>query len=132
MSLRRSLRSDDGSVPVEFLLVSVLLTLVTVSVVQLAFALYTRNTVLDAAAEGARYAALAGNTLEDGTLRTRNLIGAAVGLGYAQDVSADYSEYLGYRSVVVTVSAPLPLFGLLGPDRAMEVAGHAAVEQLEG
>jgi hypothetical protein len=33
--------------------------------------------------------------------------------------------------VAITVSAPLPLVGLAGLDRALEVVGHAPVETLE-
>ena len=46
----------------EFTLVGVLLTVLALAVVQLALALHVRNTLLDAAAEGARYAALAGSS----------------------------------------------------------------------
>ena len=55
----------------EFVLVGVLLTALLLAVVQLALALHVRNTVLDAAAEGARYAALAGSSAEAGVQRTR-------------------------------------------------------------
>jgi hypothetical protein len=124
------MRDDRGSAPVEFLLVSVLLVLVAVSVVQLALALHVRNTLLDAAAEGARFAALAGNDLDDGVARTNDLIGTAIGPAYSGGVTASYGERLGFRSTEIRVSAPLPLLGLIGPDRTLEVAGHAAVEEL--
>ena len=54
----RLLRDEEGSAVAEFSLVGVLLTALLLAVVQLALALHVRNTVLDAAAEGARYAAL--------------------------------------------------------------------------
>ncbi|MET0782884.1 MAG: TadE/TadG family type IV pilus assembly protein, partial [Leifsonia flava] len=72
--LRPFVRDERGSAVVEFTLVSVLLTTLALAVVQLALALHVRNTVIDAAAEGARYAALADNTLADGEERTRMLI----------------------------------------------------------
>ncbi|SMG34975.1 TadE family protein [Agreia pratensis] len=126
------LRRDDGSAAVEFVLVGVLLTALTLGVIQLAFALHVRNTLLDAAAEGARFAALAGNSPEDGAERTRQLISTAVGADYAAGVSAGYTEYLGVPATEVTVSAPLPLAGPFGPPRSLEVTGHAAVEALDG
>ncbi|BDZ44332.1 TadE/TadG family type IV pilus assembly protein [Naasia aerilata] len=43
---------DEGSAPVEFVLVGALLTLLVLSVLQLGLALHVRNTVTDAAAEG--------------------------------------------------------------------------------
>jgi Flp pilus assembly protein TadG len=126
------LRQDDGSAAVEFVLVGVLLTALTLGVIQLAFALHVRNTLLDAAAEGARFAALAGNTPEDGADRTRQLITSAVGSDYAGGVAAGYTEYLGVDATRVTVTAPLPLVGPFGPPRSLEVTGHAAAESPAG
>ena len=72
--------SDErGSAVVEVAWVGAILTVVTVSVLQLALALHVRNTVLDSAAEGARFAALADNSAVDGVVRCQNLITAAVG-----------------------------------------------------
>ena len=123
------LRGERGSAPAEFVMVGAMLTVLTLSVLQLALGLHVRNTVLDAAAEGARYAALADNTLGDGTARTRQLVASALG-AYPVDVSASYGRYLGVRAVVVTVRTRLPLIGLVGEDSGMEVTGHAAVETL--
>lgn len=124
-------RSDDGSAVVEFTLVTVLLTLLTVSVMQLGLALHVRNTVTDAAAEGARFAALADNGLAEGVERTRQLISTAVGADYAHDVSASYGSYLGHSSAEVRVVTTLPVIGLLGIERGLEVTAHAAVETLD-
>ena len=126
------LRQDEGSAAVEFVLVGVLLTALTLAVIQLAFALHVRNTLLDSAAEGARFAALAGNSPDDGADRTRQLITTAIGATYADHVSGGYTEYLGIAATQVTVDAPLPLVGMFGPPRSLEVTGHAAVETLDG
>jgi len=112
-------------------MVAALLTALTLAVLQLALALHIRNTVLDAAAEGARYAALADSGLEQGAARSRDLITAALGAAYAADVSAGYADVAGQMGVRVRVIAPLPLFGLLGVSRGLEVEGHAAVEGSE-
>ncbi len=128
---RRDVRGEGGSAAVEFVLVGAMLTVLTVSVIQLGLVLLIRNTVLDAAAEGARYAALADNSLSDGLARTRELIGAALGPGYARGVSASYGTFLGYPSTVITVRTPLPMIGLIGIDGGLEVTGHAAVETLD-
>jgi Flp pilus assembly protein TadG len=125
------LRGDDGDAAVDFVLVGALLTVLTLSVIQLGLALLIRNTVLDAAAEGARYAALADNGLDDGVQRTRDLITSALGADYAGDIDASYEEHLGTSATVITVRTPLPLIGLLGLEQGMEVQGHAAVESLE-
>jgi Flp pilus assembly protein TadG len=68
------MRDDRGSAPAEFVMVGALLVVLALSVIQLALALHVRTTVLDAAAEGARTAALAGATRADGVERTRDLI----------------------------------------------------------
>jgi Flp pilus assembly protein TadG len=128
--MRAALRSESGSASAEFVMVSALLTVLTLSVLQLGFALHIRNTVVDAAAEGARFAALADNTLADGEGRTRELITTALGSHYAADVSAAAGTYLGHPAAVVTVRTPLPLIGMIGIEGALEVSGHAAVETL--
>ncbi|MDQ1526868.1 MAG: hypothetical protein QOG18_1481 [Microbacteriaceae bacterium] len=124
-------RHDDGSAVAEFAMVGGLLTVLTLSVIQLGLVLHIRNTVLDAAAEGARYGALADSSLSDGVARTRDLITVAIGASYARDVTASYGDYLGHPSATVTVRTPLPLIGLVGIDEGLEVVGHAAVEELE-
>lgn len=115
----------------ELSLVAVLLTALTLAVVQLALALHVRNTALDAAAEGARYAALAGSSAGAGAERTRELIGSALSADFADDVTASTTTRGGVPVVEVTVRAPLPLIGLFGPPRSLEVRGHAAVEALD-
>lgn len=112
-------------------MVGALLTIMTLSVLQLGLALHVRNTVVDAAAEGARFGALADNTLQDGVARTTDLITTALGPGYAGDVTASYGTYLGHPASIVTVRTPLPLIGLVGIDEGLEVSGHAAVETLD-
>jgi Flp pilus assembly protein TadG len=124
-------RSETGSAIAEFSLVVLLLTMLTLAVAQLALALHVRNTVLDAAAEGARFAALAGSGPGDGVARTRELIDAALASEYAADVVADETTQGGIPVIEVTVRAPLPLMGLFGPPGSLEVSGHAAVETID-
>jgi hypothetical protein len=111
-------------------MVGALLTILTLGVLQVGFALLIRNTVVDAAAEGARYGALADNSPSDGARRTAELITVALGESYAGSIGATTGDYLGHRSVIVTVSAPLPLIGLIGIDHGVEVSGHAAIEEV--
>ncbi|WP_338145525.1 TadE/TadG family type IV pilus assembly protein [Cryobacterium lactosi] len=115
----------------EFVMVSALLTALTLAVLQLALALHIRNTVLDAAAEGARFAALADSGLDQGAARSRDLITTALGPAYSADVTASYADVAGQPGVRVRVVVALPMFGLLGVDRGLEVTGHAVVEGLE-
>jgi len=124
------LADDRGSAPVEFVLVGVLLTLVTLSVLQVAFALHIRTTLIDAAAEGARFAALADSSLPAGIERSRELITAALGRSYAQNISAGTGAFGGHPVVIITVRSPLPLIGMIGIDDTLEVSGRAALEPL--
>lgn len=122
---------DEGSSPVEFVLVGALLTLLTLGVLQLGLTVYVRNVVHDAAVEGAFHAALADRSVGDGVERTRQIVARTVGAEYAADVSGSESARLGHPTVEITVRATLPLVGLLGAPRAMEVTGHAPLESFD-
>ena len=111
-------------------MVAALLTVLTLGVLQLGIALLVRNTALDAAAEGARFGALADNTPADGVVRTRELITTAIGGDYAHDVHVAVGRWQGHPAVTVTVRTTLPVLGLLGVGGGLEVAGHAARETL--
>ena len=63
---RRLGRGDDGVAVVDFALVAGLVSLIFAGVLQVTLALHVRNTVIDCAAEGARYAALADREPADG------------------------------------------------------------------
>ncbi|WP_308201042.1 TadE/TadG family type IV pilus assembly protein [Agromyces mediolanus] len=130
MAVRRQSRPRDerGSAVAEFAMVAMLLTLLALGVIQLALALHVRNTVLDAAAEGARFAALAGVAPEAGAARTRELISTAVGAGYATEIEQSRVDRDGVELVRVTVRAALPVLGLFGPPASLEVSGHAVRE----
>lgn len=113
---------------VDFALVGGLVTLVFAGVLQLTLVQHVRNTLVDCAAEGARYAALADRTPEDGIERTRLLVDGALSSAYAQDVTARRTVVDGLDVVEVRVVAPLPVAGLLGPAGSLTVVGHALVE----
>ncbi|HEX7804956.1 MAG TPA: TadE/TadG family type IV pilus assembly protein [Cellulomonas sp.] len=119
---------DRGSAVVDFALVGGLVALVFAGVLQLTLAQHVRNTLVDCAAEGARYAALADRTPEDGVRRAQQLIAAALSSAYAQDVTARRTVIDGLDVVEVTVVAPLPVAGLVGPAGSLTVAGHALAE----
>jgi hypothetical protein len=128
--LATRLADDRGSAVAEFTMVGALLTVLTLSVLQLGLALHIRNTAQDAAAEGARYGALADNVPQDGVRRTTELIDLAIGDDYAQHVTALQGSWMGHPAITITVRTRLPLFGLVGIDGVLEVSGHAAIETL--
>ena len=117
-----------GSAPAEFVLVSVLLLTLVLGVLQLAAVLLVRNTALDAAAEGARWGALAGNSAADGVQRTRTELQTALGDQYAEHVTAGTTTWHGRDVVAVTVTAPLPILGPIALPGALRLTGHAAME----
>ena len=122
---------DRGSSPVEFVLVGALLTFLTLAVLQFGLVVYVRNVVHDAAVEGAYRGALADETTAAGEARTRELITRAVGATYARDVHASHVLVGGQDSVRMMVRVPLPLIGLLGAPRALEVTADAPAETLD-
>jgi Flp pilus assembly protein TadG len=130
-ALAEDFSDERGSSPVEFVLVGSLLTVLTLAVLQLGLAIYVRNVVHDAAVEGAHYAALADTTLAEGTARTREIVSRTVGGGYAGHVTVRETSVLGHPTVEVTVVTTLPLVGLLGAPRSLEVTAHAPVESLD-
>ncbi|MFS0854477.1 TadE/TadG family type IV pilus assembly protein [Microbacterium sp. 179-I 3D4 NHS] len=115
----------------EFVLVGTLLTVLTLAVLQLAFAIYVRNVAHDAAVEGAYHAALADTSLEDGAERTRLVLSRAIGASYADDIEVRAIEAGEQDLIQVTVRATLPLIGLIGIPSALEVNAYAPGESLE-
>ncbi len=94
-------------------MVSALLIAVFLGVVQLALALHVRNTLMDAAASGARYGTLADRGAADGVQRTRELISGALNDGFARDVQGQTVEIGGRPGLVITVRAEIPLIGMV-------------------
>jgi Flp pilus assembly protein TadG len=122
--------SEDGSAIAEFVMVAGLLLFVVLAVLQLAIALYVRNTLIASASEGARFGARADAAPSDGAARTEALITSALSSSFASDVSAQTTTTAtGVRVVVVTVVAPLPLIGPIGPGDGFRVQGRAFSEE---
>ena len=119
---------DSGSAVVEFVLVSVLVVVLALAVIQLGLALYIRNSLVSAAGEGARFAAAADRSPEDGAQHTRALISQTLPDSYDDQVFAGYTMVDGVQTVEVEVRASLPVFGWLGPSGALRVTGHAMEE----
>ena len=119
---------EQGSAVVDFVMVGGLLTLFFLAIIQLTLILHVRNTLIDAAASGARYGTLADRGAADAEERTRSLIGTALSSRFAEQVSTREVTVQGLRTLEVTVRAPMPVIGLIGPRDMLEVQGHAAVQ----
>ena len=120
--------AERGAAVVEFTLVAVLLVGLFLAVLQVGLIIHVRNTLVACAAEGARYAANADRGLVDGARRTEALIVQSLSGRFAGGVVARNVQDDGVTLVEVEVTAPLPLFGLLGVERALTVSGHAIDE----
>ncbi|NKX51542.1 pilus assembly protein [Arthrobacter deserti] len=120
---------EQGSAPVDFVLIGAVLVLMCMSVVQLALVLHVRNTLTDAAGSGARYGTLADRGPADARARTESLIVSSLGSDYARDVAVARIGSGAGQMLRVTVSSPLPAFGLLGPAGVMRVQGHAPLQR---
>lgn len=110
------------------MLVGALTTVLFAGVLQLALVQHVRSTLVDCAAEGARYGALADRSPADGAARASELIASALHPRYASEVAAHRTVVDGLDVVRVEVTAPLPVLGLLGPSGTLTVAGHALEE----
>lgn len=130
MNRRSDKRSeaDHGSAIAEFVMVAGLLLFVAMAVFQLGLTLYVRNTLISSASEGARHGARADAAPGDGASRTAALITASLNASFAQDVRASRRTVGGVEVVEVTVVAPLPIIGPVGPSGALTVSGRAFSE----
>lgn len=126
--VRRRWSDDRGAAVVESSLVLVLLVFLLLALLQIGFALHVRNTLVASAAEGARYAANADRTPEDGAARTRDLVTGALGDEYATNVAASTEIVDGVPTIVVVIEAPLPILGPFGLVGGLVVRGHAFEE----
>lgn len=118
-------RQESGSAIAEFVMVSGLLLAVFVSVLQLTLVLHVRNTLLDAAATGARYGTLADRGPDDGVQRTRELVTGALSPRFAQNVSAVSREIGGRPGLEITISTGFPLFGFITLGGELRVTAEA-------
>lgn len=120
--------TEGGAAVVEFTLVATMLIALFLAILQLALVIHVRTTLTASAAEGARYAANANRGLSDGQARTQHLISGSLSPDLADDVDARLVDVGGVATVQITVTATLPLIGMLGIERGMTVTGHAVAE----
>lgn len=97
------------------------------AIVQVGLAGYLRTTLIAAAADGARAGALAGAPAGAATDRTRAALSDSLADAIVTEVVEEQARQAGVNTVVVTVRARLPLFGLLGPE-SLTVRGRALRE----
>lgn len=120
---------ERGNATAEFVMVSALVVLLFLGVLQVAFALFTRNVLQDAVSQGARYGAMLDKTPADGEERARELLYSVLPSHYSATISSSVTQWQGADAVQVTVVAPVPLLGPFGVAAQWEVSGHAVVQR---
>ncbi|GGO59444.1 hypothetical protein GCM10010910_02420 [Microbacterium nanhaiense] len=121
---------ERGSAPVEFILIGVLLTMLTLGVVQFALAMHVRNVVQDAAVDAAFYAALADTSPAEAEARARAAVERGVGRDLISFVAIVPGSLRGLDTVRVHIAATLPLVGFVGPGQGTLVTADAPVERV--
>lgn len=117
--------SERGSAVAEFVMVTTLLVVIAMTLVQLALVLHVRNTLIDAASNGAHYGALANRSAGDAQGRTRTLITESLHGGFARDIAVSTTRVGDSQLVTVSVSTRVPLIGLLPNGWDLHVEGEA-------
>ncbi|MDY5600378.1 ABC transporter [Schaalia hyovaginalis] len=123
----RSLRSEEGSEVVSHALVQVIVLIVVLALLQLAFALHTRNMAIAAAGEGARRGGLLGGSQAEAVERTRVLFADLAGAHDAR-ISAERKGVDGAEVLVVTVTTRIPILVSWGP-QWLTVSGSSLIEE---
>lgn len=111
---------ERGSAVAEFVFITALLVMLFLGTLQLAGFLHARNMAHDAAVHGARYAALADRSGEDGKRRAEQLLTGALGASALAGVTVGEAPGLGAAdessTVSVAVEVRVPLFAIFsGP-----------------
>ena len=105
-----------------------LVVLLGMGLFQLGLALYVRNALISSASEGARLGARAGSSPAEGSPDPGPHPAGPVLVLARRRLGVDRDDGAGVRVVEVTVTAPLPVIGLLGPSGSMTVHGRAFEE----
>ena len=114
----------------EFVLVLLVLVPLVFGIAQVALVMHVRNTLVAAASDGARSAAMLGSEPEVARDRARDVIGTTLADRYAESIEARESVVDGVVVIEVRIRADVPPLGLWGPPVAVSAEGHA-VRQAE-
>ena len=116
-------RSERGSAVAEFVMVTTLLVVIAMTLVQLALVLHVRNTLIDAASNGAHYGAPSG-TVTKVSSEIKAVTGGHEGK-FARDIAVSTTPVGDSQLVTVSVSTRVPLIGLLPNGWDLHVEGEA-------
>lgn len=116
--------SETGAEIVSHVLVQVLVLILISALLQLAFALHTRNTALDAASEAARYLSLENASETQAETRVKELL--EKGAGNTPTSISITTETIGeLQKITVVITSPLPILGPWGLPETLQVNASA-------
>ena len=121
-------QDERGAAVPEFVLVLMVLIPLVFGIAQVALVLHVRNTIVAAASDGARAAAMLGATPDAAGERTREVIRTTVSDRFAESVTAGRSQSGGVAVIEVRVRAEVPPRGLWGPGIPLEAVGRAVMQ----
>ena len=108
---RVSSPKESGAIVAESAMIIALVTLLCGTILQLGVIIHTRNTMIDAASAGARYAALADRNLSDGQKRTAALLTSSI--PNAESAIVTIARASQGDLITVTVTHQLPILGFI-------------------
>ncbi len=129
MSSAARFGKEEGSEPVSYVLVQMLVIMVFLALLQFSLIVHTRNTVISAAGEGARRYAVLGGSEEAARAYVSQTCDELLGPGRVQEIDIVREKRGGgsYEVAVVTVRSTLPIIWKLGPS-VLYGQGSAIVE----
>lgn len=119
---------EAGSAVAETVLVTALFVTLAMALLQVCFAVYLRNSLLQCAVEGARYGGRADVSADEGAGRAAELAAGFLGGRRRDAVTATTTVVGGVQVVEVTIRADLPVVGAFGPSGGLTVRGRAFEE----
>jgi len=94
-----SASKQEGSAVTDFVLVAFPMLAIFVATISLTLGSYARLVLLDSTIEGARFAALADQSISSGIVKTKQLVAAALGPGLTVSVAGSVSRFGSVDSV---------------------------------
>lgn len=122
-------RDERGSAVPEFVLVLLVVVPLMFAIAQVALVLHVRNTMVAAASDGARSAAMLDADPAAAERRAREVVRTTLADRFADDVSARWTTSDGVAVVEVRMRASVPPLGLWGPAVDLEAVGHAVRQE---
>lgn len=122
-------RDDHGAAVPEFVLVVLVLVPLVLGIAQVALVLHVRNTMVAAASDGARSAAMLDAGPDAARQRAREVIRTTLADRYADSVVARETRVGGVDVIEVSIRGDVPPLGLWGPGVAVDAVGHAVRQE---